>query len=175
MENLTHTGVCSAFHLGTSILLHSLIGPRWMDCYSSTSFSSHPSILGHPPSSSLLILPSLCFQADWKRGRKCVDECVWTLILFLPFLRFLASCFPSLFSFWWVKEVSRGPLNVHRERQGPLLGSCIVTIDTEAAWITLLLKEGQVVETSQRLKGGSVSLVCCHFLFCHRGWVNREV
>lgn len=66
---------------------------------------------------------------------------VWTLFLFLPFLVPLASCFPALSVFVESapdSEVSRGPLNVHREREGPLLVSSIVTIDTEASWITLL-------------------------------------
>lgn len=42
-------------HLGTSIPLNSLIGPQWMNCYSSTSFSffSPP----FPSSSSLFLSP----------------------------------------------------------------------------------------------------------------------
>lgn len=124
MKKHTHTytvsALCSAFHLGTSIGLHSLIGPQWMDC-SSTSFSSHSCFFSPPfPSSPSLFLspPPLCFLRHWRRWRKCREECVNPLSsLSSP------SCLLFSYSFCplWVKEVSQGPLNVHkRKRRAPL-------------------------------------------------------
>lgn len=171
-------GLQSTSHLSTSILLHSLIGRHWIGRYFFyfLLFTSLLPFFPFPILSLPILLsssaPSVCSLWHRKAERECVDECVW-ILFFFPF----SSCSRLLFSFFFLFLVSQGdelggPLNVHRERQGPLLVSSIVTIHAEASWITLLLKEGQVLETSQRLKETPVSLVCSHFLFCHQ-WMYK--
>lgn len=107
---LTHGGLCSTFHLGTSVPFDSLIDPNWIDflffhLLLPTSLSPFL-LLSCPSSSSLFILLSFCFLRRWKRGRKCADECVWTQLP--PRLCFHSHSF-NLSVFWvWVR--AGGPL-----------------------------------------------------------------
>lgn len=171
-----HVGLCSAFHLSTSIPLHSLIGPHWIGCYSSTFFSSHPSFLSSlfPSSSSLVFSPRppVSLFSVTQQGRKGV--CGWVCVN--PLSAF-SSCSRLLFFFFFLFLVSqrgklKAPFMYTEKDSGPILVSSIVIIHAEASWITLLLKEGQVVETLQRLKEASVSLVCSLCLCCHQ-WMCK--
>lgn len=91
----SHIALWSAFHLGTSIPLHSLIGPQWMDYYSSTSFSFF--CPPFPSSSSLFLSrhpPVTLFSATLEerkevRGWVCEPSCS-----LFPFLSLLPLVFP---------------------------------------------------------------------------------
>lgn len=77
-------------------------------------------LLSSPPSRSLSLLfqcPS-CFLAGSETQEGSVWMSVWTL---LPFVSPSPLVSPSFCVWVRVKEPSRGPLNVHRERQGPPL------------------------------------------------------
>ena len=122
----THIALCSAFHLGTSIPLHSLIGSQWMDCSSSSSLSPQPSFFSSPfPSSSALFLsphPPLSLFLAALEERK--DVCGWVCepsVSFVPFCSPLGSCFPSLSVFF--SDSLRGelgaPLMYTEKEKGP--------------------------------------------------------
>lgn len=96
------------FFLSTSLLLFLL-------------FSSLPSL-----SLYACTLPFLFSRRLWKRGRKCVDECVNPA----PFLLSFASCFLSLSVFECESKCwAGGPLMYTEKDRGPLLVSSIVTVD----------------------------------------------
>lgn len=135
--------------------------------------SSFPFLVHPLPLSSS---PFLLFLWYWRRGRK--EVCGWVceaLFFFFPSFSLPLLLFLSVLCFWRVKEVNRGPLNVRKEREGPLLVSSLVTIDPETGWITLSEKEGQVGKTSQTLKELSVSFVFhgvnCGWMRCVKYWI----
>lgn len=95
-------------------------GSRWIEHYSSTLplrlfFSFSLLILPLPLSSSSPLF--VCGDAGGEEGSARMS--VWTFILSRPILVLSRLLFSISFCFWWVKEVSRGPLMYTEKEKGP--------------------------------------------------------